>query len=107
MLSDKLIIKKLFKGYDSERLWCIYCGNFGKDKFSGHGKSCLALEIDKLETDYKLLVAKYNKACNNLSMINDYEALEIDELTGRAKRYINQLLEELEDNDEKNLNRDV
>ncbi len=53
--------------------------------------------IAQLENEYELLVIKHDKACNNLSMINDYEALEIDELTGRAKRYINQLLEELKE----------
>ncbi len=53
--------------------------------------------VAQLEQQIESLTTKHNKAYNNLPMINGYGAIELDELTGRAKRYINQLLEELKE----------
>ncbi len=53
--------------------------------------------VARLEKEYELLADKYDKAYKNLPMINGYGDIEIDELTGRAKRYINHLLEELKE----------
>ncbi|KKN26944.1 hypothetical protein LCGC14_0869400 [marine sediment metagenome] len=56
-----------------------------------------SLLVIQLENKYELLVIQHNKAYNHLSMIDGYGALEINELTERAKNLIQVLLEKLKE----------
>ena len=64
-LSDDFVLSVQFPGYKEERLQCIYCGNFGKDKFPGHGKSCLALKVDRVQNEnVRLREALFGEYCD-------------------------------------------